>query len=1131
MKNFGNGVSRILDSTNRSYKGVIFQADKPPLDSEWNLVQDLINSQLQGLIGSTTSSGFVQLGALAGRPLGDLRDLWANTIKIVNPYCIINGEFLFVGGGTNQFQPSTTSTIWTLLSGLDTETLLIMPPVPATLSRDDLIFLEVWEELITPTSNIKKFGNSQYGGTDYTNDLIDPNIKQETSLRTQLKYRYRVATGIDFISFREGIDDPSVFAQGAVSAPTTYTYTKTAKGHYVAGLGDASSITALGTVDGYVYALPIAAVHRKNSQPFNTLTNPNGSATKIDAVTSDRLDGAFQDDISASDIEDLRHLIASDQDSLQILQASLDEIVDGVPNRLVLGDSPHIFSNVNLQSDGISTTIRSGNGDSLLRRPNGYQRTFADNEITQRTAYYDAAPALPGGVYVLTPPIFYTALQTTEYQSYNPFVGGVTVPVLTSILTGLPISGDPSVGMKGWQNLGDRLNKLPATFTPATPSDVTGATAIVANYDLVIPHGTGFSQVPLNVFKISDDVNNVTVKFTQNNVPVSTTLTRTINGYVDSQIIRNVSSFIAPDSTYHQDYRPGVVERIYHVAGGGISTIDIPATVDGDAVRSVFRVQNALTLADIPLGVSGNNKVKLNPDGTFRIQFTSFFPQPTDTIRVTLLMGGVTCDAIVRNRGIGNFLKVQDLILTTDGTSSYKVRASSDTNKIEYIYGVAGLQETSTLSHIAYLGPSPSAIAPLVSIQSVTGLGTDTVTFNFSSGLTAGQTLTIPVIGTYAPLVTDKYTVTYNYVPYQGLSNLLTDNEQMQAQVVSLAEKALVSTNGTGGGAITNTVASSVYFPINATDADYNFENGNVLSPRDQANSTLKALDYFYDAQPLTSFIRVGDSLTLTKQAQGMPKYATRGCSLDNPLISYRVENLTYPVTENLSSQSDGVNRTYRLKFPVLNVWDTYALTTNFPLAGTASFTSGAISGINTQFTKQLVNGCFVRPVGTSTWRRVLNITNANTANLTTTYTNATVQGIEIFLPNIQLFLDGVLQDPSVFTAVLGKDRVIALNIAPAIGVVVTVTYTTGFNTLNTIRGLAKGVGGELDGELLAFLLTTTSSVEFVGSPEFDLSMLGRANSLIFNNNVSINNTVGSMNSGNRVTVAADFFYTKFRRL
>ncbi len=172
---------------------------------------------------------------------------------------------------------------------------------PATDARIDFVFLEVWMAQIAPnpsTSNkpsastIYRFGNSEYGGTNVTDEMEDPAIGFETTERCQLQYRLRVVgsgTGlgdsVDLAQYPDGLDDPNVLARGAMTAPIVgYPWANMGdalsdKGLWRSGNGDATSRTDLGTVDGYSYAIPVCAVFRRNTNPFVAVTN-SGNANQ-----------------------------------------------------------------------------------------------------------------------------------------------------------------------------------------------------------------------------------------------------------------------------------------------------------------------------------------------------------------------------------------------------------------------------------------------------------------------------------------------------------------------------------------------------------------------------------------------------------------------------------------------------------------------------------------------------------------------------------------------------------------------------------------------------------------------------------------------------------------------------------
>lgn len=119
---------------------------------------------------------------------------------------------------------------------------------PTSGSRDDLVFLECWKQ------------------TD-SNGSVSWN------------YRIRVVDGIDFSTYQEGILNTSlVKARGGQTSDTTYTFSKSNidVGLYVSGNGSSTAISALNTSDGYVYAIPMFRVHRRNSGGYSA-NNGNGA--------------------------------------------------------------------------------------------------------------------------------------------------------------------------------------------------------------------------------------------------------------------------------------------------------------------------------------------------------------------------------------------------------------------------------------------------------------------------------------------------------------------------------------------------------------------------------------------------------------------------------------------------------------------------------------------------------------------------------------------------------------------------------------------------------------------------------------------------------------------------------------
>jgi len=157
----------------------------------------------------------------------------------------------------------------------ESESQITMPAPPGSGSRDDLAFLEVWLAEVpgsiasTPSSvnkpsptAIYKYGNLLFGGTNPVDDINEVNF--EIRRRVQVQYRIRTVTGVNFTTYPKGVPDPVVFAQGPLVSASAINYVAVGddSGLFRAGSGSSAHQTALGTLDGYVYALPMFRVAR-----------------------------------------------------------------------------------------------------------------------------------------------------------------------------------------------------------------------------------------------------------------------------------------------------------------------------------------------------------------------------------------------------------------------------------------------------------------------------------------------------------------------------------------------------------------------------------------------------------------------------------------------------------------------------------------------------------------------------------------------------------------------------------------------------------------------------------------------------------------------------------------------------
>jgi len=279
--NYGTSVSRTLSTDNTRFANVVWQAGKPPLDSELNLVGQLAWENQSDLVRSLTHSGFLL------DPRDNLQDF------VFNPLWSNYFEF----GSEDRIPPSALVNGWVLpLAGSDTDTDVLplsikLPPPPTTGTRTDFVFLEVWKVVLpTGAASIIKPANGYIydrgnvvNGKSLEDELVDPEVGFETTKRVQVQYRLRVEAGVDLTSYVEGFY-PSILAQGPTSAAAggAFTNDTSDKGLWRATHGD--------TADGYVYALPIGAVFRRNSSAYimkdPTGGNQNGAINRKPSASS-----------------------------------------------------------------------------------------------------------------------------------------------------------------------------------------------------------------------------------------------------------------------------------------------------------------------------------------------------------------------------------------------------------------------------------------------------------------------------------------------------------------------------------------------------------------------------------------------------------------------------------------------------------------------------------------------------------------------------------------------------------------------------------------------------------------------------------------------------------------------------
>lgn len=504
-KNYGPNLSRYLDPRETGFDTVVYQAGKPLLDSEFVLDQEIQNGGRATLIRETTPSGWLtgDFGRDANYDFdfrGEPDTFYLNNKPVVNV-----GGYIIPVEYTGTADPG--------------ENQIVLGTPPAGSFAADFVYLEVWRVVLGPdplTDNkpaadkIYRHGNVLSPSATWLDDDllgndpgIDPQyqINVESTRRVQIQYRIRHARLTDETT-RSAVGAyaaASTFAQGASSGVTTFQYSPDPNdpGLWVAGDGDPSN--TLGTVDGYVYSIPLAIVYRRNSNGFDFRSNGNGSSL-IASGTTLHPDGVFADEIIFDDILDLRNQVSlTGFDQGYLLSRNVDLLMAQKLRSSAMysqgagwqvGGS-NFVSNLVLKADDLVPTTGSstypttgGFTGNIIGFIDGIRKTFTDkahHELYVRA--YDS------GVDWNTPSV---TLSLDLANVYNP----VPVPTGVVITDVVSVTLDDEVGGTSPTVLEILSVTGLGTSNVSVEFDTTGITSsrdIWVEYEVHYPAGSGLN--------------------------------------------------------------------------------------------------------------------------------------------------------------------------------------------------------------------------------------------------------------------------------------------------------------------------------------------------------------------------------------------------------------------------------------------------------------------------------------------------------------------------------------------------------------------------------------------------------------------------------------------------------------
>lgn len=287
---------RSNDFSEHGVSMVRFGERRPLLEVELNEVQQNFNKKVAEILKQSAYSGFLKLNDLGGyaskEKLESLNTMYLTDYQ--DKIDVVNLDGFIINLRNSEGHGNIK---------------IPLPEPPESGVEDNLVFLEFWYADVANNSPIYRYGNIDNEIETYFS--FDPRIGVETTRRTQLRYRIRVEKHVDFASHQKGLTDARVRGWGESNTKNLSEYGFTPTPHdpmlFRSGNGTDQDIEFFKTVDGFVYAIPLFKVSRRNQSGF-TAKNPNGGISL--ASMSDRPDGLFANIIDSNDITDLRNSIS-----------------------------------------------------------------------------------------------------------------------------------------------------------------------------------------------------------------------------------------------------------------------------------------------------------------------------------------------------------------------------------------------------------------------------------------------------------------------------------------------------------------------------------------------------------------------------------------------------------------------------------------------------------------------------------------------------------------------------------------------------------------------------------------------------------------------------------------------------
>lgn len=767
----GPNQTRVLDSEDRSFESITYQRRKPPLSCEFNLGGNLESKHAQGVAQLVTPSGWAIVGNLKDETaenscrVGDIltsSGFNANTFKLIayDEGILTKTLIAWVNGWRVLVQGSSNAS--------DENNIITLPDPPTIGYRTDFVFLEVWRKLIYTDDVIYKYGNVLYGGTNPSNDLIDPVIGVETSLRIQLQYRIRIATA-DIENYPDGFDPNQVFVQGPLSSPIStcsHAYFSPVPGDiglWRAGAGDSAAQETLETVDGYTYAIPICVVHRRNTDNYDPDLRSNGAGMSLsdylNGYASDRPDNKYNDWVISDDILDMRHRV-NPVNMKEVCESSFQKLIKGdlrgKIEKTTLGEDH--FGTVLTHADAVSNVDKAGS--VRIAQGDGIRRIFSNalleqsDTLTVKTVN-DKTVGTPGNPWASSDEV---QIYTTGYPTGSVIVSVDEVYSVSGITVSYTVTGTGT----------DTV-----TITITGGSILTTSNPITIDYTINFPNGpNGLSYLPETLLEFRREDSTASIASQDSDIRVRQAAPVVASDGTHFNMLTNQGG--NPTEPYNFGH-----QMTYHMLGNGTQNITVPRSIDG---------YNVLGIINILDGTSYRSTSSIiRTSSLYAIDIGSPAIAVGDDIQVQLYLENKFFETNRQGRAIIDTFEMRELSTTGNGSDTVFTLDSTNQKII-----ALGSSEAEGGLGLAYVDGTQKTL-----ITDNIGLPTDTTksraVIDFGAFVPpSGSAIEVPVLMKSAISSTEGYSFFYKRIPYQG---------QLDSTTMGVVEgigPALTTTAGSG---------------------------------------------------------------------------------------------------------------------------------------------------------------------------------------------------------------------------------------------------------------------------------------------------------------------------------------------